>query len=118
LSRQGRAAGIKNIANADGTFAAASLFACPTLNEPGDYHNGGYWPMYSLVELALAYGIAPRPQYRTMIEELVAQEVADGTTKEYWTLAPGRIGQVQAGRRDYSWNVLIVSALRWAGLVE
>ncbi len=113
----GSIAGIKNIANANGTFAATSNFACPTLNTQGDYHNGGYWPMYTLVDLAMAYQIDPQPLYRSTMETLIAKELADGTTKEYWPLAPGRVGNIEQGRSDYSWNVLIVPALRWSGLV-
>jgi hypothetical protein len=51
------------------------------------------------------------------MEQLIAQELADGTAKEYWTLSPGRTGAVQPGRADYAWNALIVPALRWAGLI-
>jgi hypothetical protein len=91
----GSIAGIKNIANANGTFAASSYFACPTLNAQGDYHNGGYWPMYTLVDLAMAYQIDPQPLYRSTMETLVAKELADGTTKEYWPLAPGRVGNIE-----------------------
>ena len=114
----GEPAGIKNIANADGAFASPDNFACATLNSPGDYHNGGYWPMYTLVGLLLGYDIEARTTYRAMVETLIAKEVASGTTHEYWTLAPGRIGEVQPGRSDYSWNVLVVAALRWSGLIE
>jgi len=113
----GTPAGIKIIANADGSFADPADFACPTLDSPGDYHNGGYWPMYTLVDLAMAYHLDPQPAYRSLIETLVAKETAGGNPKEYWPLAPGRVGALQPGRSDYSWNVLAVPALRWAELI-
>lgn len=114
----GAPAGIKNVARADGAFADPAWFACADNRSVGDYHNGGYWPMYTLVELALAYGIQPRPAYRTLMETLAARETAAGTTQEYWNLGQERIGEVQPGRTDYAWNALIVPAMRWAGLVE
>lgn len=110
--------GIKNIARADGSFADPGWFACADNRSVGDYHNGGYWPMYTLVELALAYGVQPRPAYRELIETLAARETAGGTTQEYWNLGRGRIGEVQPGRTDYAWNALIAPALRWAGLID
>lgn len=110
--------GIKNLAKANGDFANPSYFACPSLRNAGDYHNGGYWPMYTLVELALAYAIDPQPVYREAMEQLVARELQDGSAKEYWELSPGREGTVHPGRDNYSWNALIVPALRWAGLID
>jgi hypothetical protein len=110
--------GIKNIATATGAFADSGNFACPTLRQPGDYHNGGYWPMYTLAGLALAYKIDPKPEYRLAIEQLVARELADGRPKEYWMLSPGNEGMMQPGRADYSWNALVVPLFRWAGLIE
>lgn len=117
-SGPGAPAGIKNIARADGSFADPGWFACTDNRSVGDYHNGGYWPMYTLVEVALAYGIQPRPAYRELIETLAARETTGGTTQEYWNLGRGRIGEVQPGRTDYAWNALIVPALRWARLIE
>jgi len=49
---------------------------------------------------------------------LVERELADGSPKEYWELQEGRVGQVNPGRDVHAWNVLIVPALRMAGLVE
>lgn len=114
----GSLVGIKNIAAADGGFAYPANFSCTSMRRPGDYHNGGYWPMYTLAELALAYGIESRTSYRTAIETLVEQELGDGSPKEYWELSPGREGTLQPGRDDYSWNALLVPVFRWAGLIE
>jgi hypothetical protein len=72
--------------------------------------------MYTLVGLSMAAAIAPHPRYVSTIEALIQREVKDGTTIEYWELIPGHEGTIQPGRDDYSWNVLIVPALRWAGL--
>jgi hypothetical protein len=117
-SDDGSLIGIKNVATANGGFAHPGNFACATLRRPGDYHNGGYWPMYTLAELALAYSIEPREVYKTAIEQLVEKELADGSPKEYWELSPGREGVLQPGRGDYSWNALLVAAFRWARLIE
>ncbi len=35
------------------------------------YQNGGHWPLFSTIELALAYGIEPNPKFRTAILQLV-----------------------------------------------
>lgn len=118
LADDGAHLGIKNIAQADGDFVDPGYFDCPTLRARGNYHNGGYWPMYTLVELALAASIAPHPRFVEPIVELVLRETASGTAHEYWELIPGHEGTVQPTRSDYAWNVLIVPALRWAGLAE
>jgi hypothetical protein len=116
--RSGVLAGVKIIAEADGSFAYPGLFNCPTMRNPGDYHNGGNWPLWTNIELALAHSIDPKPAYRQALETLVERELGDGSPKEYWELQEGRVGQVNPGRDVHAWNVLIVPALRMAGLVE
>ncbi len=114
----GQLVGIKIIADADGSFAYPGLFDCPTMRNPGDYHNGGNWPLWTNIELALAHSISPKPAYRQALETLVERELADGSPKEYWELQEGRVGVASLGRDVHAWNVLIVPALRMAGLVE
>lgn len=111
-------AGIKNIAEADGSFAWPGNYACPTLREPGDYQNGGHWPLFASIELALAYGIDPQPIYRQALEDLTRRELDHGSPKEYWELSPGSEGYVHPGRDEHAWNVLIVPALQMAGLIQ
>ena len=48
-------AGLKVICAADGSFLPPERFVVPSLNDPGHYQNGGYWPMYTLIALALRY---------------------------------------------------------------
>ena len=111
--------GIKILGDSAGGFLAPSLFAadCAGMSSPGDYHNGGYWPMYTLVELALAYSITPDPRYRAALEQLVGAEAEEGLGVEYWQLRQGSEGYVPAIRRQYSWNALALRAMRYAGLV-
>ena len=119
VSRNGRLAGIKVICDSDGSFLPPERFHVPVLNGPGDYQNGGYWPMYTLTALALAYSIDPVPVYRTMAETLVRAELeADRRSKEIIMLEPGAVGSFDHKRNDYTWNALIAPALRWAGMVE
>lgn len=115
----GHLAGIKIICGESGEFLPQEWFHEAALNVPGDYQNGGYWPVYTHVMLALAYSITPDPQYARMIEALVRYELEpDGHTKEIMRLSPGMIGASQDARVDYTWNALIPVAVRWAGLVS
>ena len=52
-------AGLKVICAPDGSFLPPERFSVPSLNDPGHYQNGGYWPMYTLIALALRYKLAP-----------------------------------------------------------
>ena len=42
----------------------------------------------------------------------------EGSGTEYWQLMPGSEGYIPPNRIFYSWNVLVVPALRYAGLVQ
>ena len=64
-------AGLKVICAPDGSFLPPERFAVPSLNNPGHYQNGGYWPMYTLIALALRYKLAPDPALKARIETLV-----------------------------------------------
>jgi hypothetical protein len=110
-------AGLKVICAPDGTFLPPERFAVPSLNEPGHYQNGGYWPMYTLIALALRYKIAPDKDVKALIETLVRTELAkDRRSKEIIILAPGVEGAIDPNRSGYTWNALIAPALRWAGV--
>jgi hypothetical protein len=112
-----RLAGLKVICAPDGSFLPPERFAVPSLNDPGHYQNGGYWPMYTLVALALRYKIAPDKNLKALIETLVRAELAkDRRSKEIIILAPGVEGAIDPNRSGYTWNALIASALKWAGL--
>jgi hypothetical protein len=116
--KNGKIAGIKVICSSDGSFLAAGRFNAPVLNSPGHYQNGGYWPMYTLIALALAHRIAPSRWYKSMIESLVIAELsADHMSKEFIVLQPGAIGTWDPKRNGYTWNALIAPALKWAGVV-
>ena len=111
-------AGLKVICAADGSFLPPERFAVPVLNGPGHYQNGGYWPMYTLIALALRYQIAPDKDVKALIETLVRIELArDRHSKEIIILAPGVEGAIDPNRSGYTWNALIVPALKWAGVV-
>ncbi|HJW82992.1 MAG TPA: hypothetical protein VJ754_01690, partial [Anaerolineae bacterium] len=113
----GKIAGIKVICDKDGAFLPTSRFHVPELNGPGDYQNGGYWPMYTLTALALAHKIAPSKTYRSIIETLVVAELAsDHLSKEIIMLRPGAVGAWDPKRNAYTWNALIAPALKWAGV--
>ena len=115
----GHMAGIKIICGENGEFLPPEWFHEAGLNVPGDYQNGGYWPMYTHVMLALAYSVTRDPQYVRLVEALVRYELEpDGHTKEVIRLAPGQVGTFQDVRADYTWNALIPVALRWAGIVS
>lgn len=110
-------AGIKVICTADGSFLGRERFFAPELNWPGDYHNGGYWPMYTLTALAMNYRLTRDPAIKQLIEQLVEVELAaDHRSKEVIILAPNAIGTVNPDRSGYTWNALIVPALKWAGI--
>ncbi len=119
FDRSGRLAGIKIISREDGGFLPQQWFYAVSLNPPGDYQNGGYWPLYTHVMLALAYAITGQQSYADWIEALVRRELeTDGHTKEVMRLSPGQVGSFQDVRVDYTWNALIPLALRWAGLAD
>ena len=117
VTRHAAIAGIKAICAPDGSFLPREKFFAPGLNWPGDYQNGGYWPMYTLIALALDYKIAPEPASKQLIEELVTLELAtDHRSKEVIILTTEAIGTVNPDRSGYTWNALIVPALKWAGV--
>ena len=85
------------------------------MRNPGDYHNGGNWPPWTNIELALGHSIGPKREYRQALETLVERELADGSPKEYWGLQDGRVGVASLGRDVHAWNVLVVPALGMGG---
>jgi len=110
-------AGLKVICHANGSFLPPERFAVPSLNDPGHYQNGGYWPMYTLIALALRYKLSPDPALKARIETLVRAELAvDRRSKEIIILAPGVEGATDPKRSGYTWNALIAPALKWAGV--
>jgi hypothetical protein len=114
----GRLAGIKVISAADGAFLAPEWYGEPSINKPGDYQNGGYWPMYTLVALAMAYRLGGDPAYRDLIGRLVARElVKDHRSKEIIQLIPHLEGHYDSHRVNYTWNALIKTACRWARII-
>jgi len=116
--RDRKIAGIKVICDRDGEFLPADRFHVPVLNSPGDYQNGGYWPMYTLAALAMAYRIKATQAYRDIIEALVVAELQpDQISKEIILLKPGAVGSWDPKRNGYTWNALIAPAVRWAGLI-
>ena len=118
VHKDGKIAGIKVICDSNGAFLPADRYHVPALNSPGDYQNGGYWPMYTLTALALAYRIAPSRQYKSIVEQLVVAELGhDHISKEIMLLQPGAVGSSNPRRNGYTWNALIAPALKWAGMV-
>lgn len=113
-----RLLGVKNIANADGSFANPGFFKCPTSGKPGDYQNGGNWPLWTNTELALVYSVRPDDRYRQALETLAQRELADGSPEEYWELSEDAPGRVNPNRSQYAWNALIVRALKFSGLIR
>lgn len=110
--------GIKTMANADGSFLPTDLFSIPALNGEGNYQNGGYWPMQVINALSLAYKISGDNKYRSLIEALIKRELEGGSgSKEFISLEPNRLGHFDENRLNYSWNALIPTALRWAGII-
>lgn len=117
FTQAGTLAGLKVICAADGSFLPPERYNVPVLNGPGHYQNGGYWPMYTLTALALRYKIAPNSDLKTLIETLVRAELAkDRRSKEIIILASGVEGASDPNRSGYTWNSLIVPALKWAGV--
>lgn len=113
----GKLVGIKNISYPNGSFLSPGFFAIRH-SEKGDYQNGGYWPMYTLIELSLAYKITKNQKYQEVIAQLMEIELKDGRgAKEFLSLAPGRIGSYPKETAGYSWNALVYPALRWSGLL-
>lgn len=109
--------GIKIIAAADGSFLPARVFDPPDRNAQGEYQNGGYWPMYTLASIALAYKITEDPKYRNIADQLTQRELGmDGRSKEFLYLSAGSIGAFDPERSDYSWNALLATAFKWARL--
>lgn len=114
----GSIAGLKIICAADGAFLDRQRFFEPGLNWPGDYHNGGYWPLYTLTALAMAYRLSREAALQRTIEQLITIELGtDHRSKEVIILAPDAVGTINADRSNYTWNALIVPALKWAGVV-
>lgn len=115
---RGNLQGIKTIFAADGSFLPYEVFK-PPMNNYGVYQNGGYWPMYTLADLSLAYKISGDNKYKRIAGELMGKELSsDGKSKEFLYLEPDRIGTSDPERSDYSWNALIASALKWSGMTQ
>lgn len=113
----GTLGGIKIICAGNGDYLDKQRFFATGLNWPGDYQNGGYWPMYTLTAFALAYRLAHEPAVLRGIEQLIALELsADHQSKEVISLAPIPTSDTQLDRSNYTWNALIVPAIKWAGI--
>jgi hypothetical protein len=113
----GRLAGVKVISSSMGGFLPQSWFFAAGLNPPGDYQNGGYWPMYTIIALALAYTLTHNAKYAQMIGQLVVNELGpDHQSKEIIRLTPGAVGTFDPSRSDYTWNALVQTACRWCGV--
>lgn len=118
IYQAGELVGIKNISHPDGSFLSPGAFAIRR-SEKGDYQNGGYWPMYTLVELCLAYEVTNNPKYENAVARLMEMELKDGRgAKEFLSLRPGRVGSYPPETAGYSWNALVYQALRWSGLLK
>lgn len=120
----GKLHGLKIICQGNGDFLPKRAISVKDFAEPGDYQNGAYWPMWTLVDLALAFKIAPesrREEYRQTILKLLEVELdRDQEAKEYIRLCPdpGVLGSSEEMRHKYSWNVFFVPIARWAGLTR
>lgn len=115
--RSGKLAGLKITAGADGGFLPPERFSVPDLAAPGDYQNGGYWPLWTLSELALAYEVSGDGKYKSAIAELLETELGkDGQSKEFMRLTHDNLGDFDSFRSPYSWNVLFVPFAKRAGL--
>jgi hypothetical protein len=111
-------AGIKVISSATGEFLPPEWFFAPEINSAGNYQNGGYWPMYTLVALALAYQIGGDESLARLAGQLVVNELgSDPRSKEIIQLAEEYLGSYDPDRTDYTWNALIGTACQWGGLV-
>jgi hypothetical protein len=115
----GSLVGLKVISGASGDYMLPEWYHAPELNQPGLYQNGGHWPMYSAVALALAYRITGEARYAAMIGQLVQNELAaDHLSKEVIRLAYTELGNFDPARTSYTWNILIRTACRWCGLAS
>lgn len=110
--------GIKAVCLPDGGFLPPERFFEPeALNPQGCYHNGAYWPMFSLVELSLAYAITKDQELKEVASRLMRSEFSgDKHSKEFLYLASWRLGGFDKERSGYSWNALANLALRWSKL--
>lgn len=109
---------MKIIAQGDGRFLGPERFEISDFADYGDYQNGGYWPMWTLSELALAYKISGEVKYLSAIEQLLASELgSDGQSKEFLRLGTRTIGDFDSFREQFSWNVLFVPIAQWAGVL-
>ena len=100
--RDGKLIGIKNISDSEGRFLSPDLFTIRH-SEKGDYQNGGYWPMFTLAELALAYRITGEAKYAEAIADLMETELGDGMgAKEFVMLTPGKEGTLFP--RTFRWR--------------
>jgi hypothetical protein len=114
----GRLAGLKVVSGSEGDFLPRNWFFAADINPPGDYQNGGHWPLYTIAALALAYSITGDESYATLIGQLVEGELGvDHQSKEVISLAPGKVGMCPPERMNYTWNALIPVACQWCGLV-
>lgn len=115
----GKLAGIKVVSNLSGEFLSSEQFEEPeSLNAQGYYQNGGYWPMFTLVALSLAYKITPKEQYAQAVNELLRSEMSGGLCgKEYLVMDQKMLGQALPNRFNYSWNVLAYQAIDWSGIL-
>jgi hypothetical protein len=110
-------AGIKTICAGNGDYLNQERFFAPGLNWPGHYQNGGYWPMYTLTAFALAYRLTHEPALQSTIEQLITLELStDHRSKEVINLSPDTSSGGQLDRSNYTWNALIVPAIKWAGI--
>lgn len=116
--KDGKIAGIKVICDSNGAFLPPERYHVPGLNARGRYQNGGYWPMYTLIALSLAYKIEPTQiKYKQIVETLIRAELeGDPISKEIIVLADGQVGTFDPKRSGYTWNALIAPAVKWSGI--
>ena len=81
FSPDGSLAGVKSISHSNGSFLPPPRFAVESLAGPGNYQNGAYWPLFTQVELALAFAISGDDKFREVMEQLMVQELSDGKAK-------------------------------------
>jgi len=114
----GKLAGIKTISGRNGNFLPMEKFAVLDLAHPGDYQNGGNWPLWNLAALILAFKISGNKKYKEIIEVLIRHELQDRVSKEYWHLGEANLGKADEVRFNYSWNALIYPLLKWGEIVS
>jgi hypothetical protein len=116
--KDGKIAGIKVICDSNGAFLPPERYHVSELNGRGRYQNGGYWPMYTLTALSLAYRIDPvQIKYKQIVETLIRAELeSDPISKEIIVLADGQVGTFDPKRSGYTWNALIAPAVTWSGI--